>query len=159
MTSPDTAAVLASGVMAGRYGMSFAKKHIEQGDYEEAVAAATEDIEGGNQGPEPLLDRATAYELLERYGEAVTDLERAIELNQAEKEIDPFVLDDTYFSALLSAAKLDAQTDVKVAVARLDRYAKLVPDGSHLGESRDWQKRLRGEMPSLLDKTKDYEIA
>lgn len=141
--------------MAGRYGMSFAKSLIEKGDYEEAIAAATEDIEGGNRGAEPLFDRATACELAERFVDAVRDFEAAIETNRAEKELDPFVLDDAYFSALLAAARDEAARDVHAGVATLDRYAKTLPDGAHLADARDWQKRLRGEMPSLLDKTRD----
>lgn len=143
--------------MAGRYGMSFAKKHIEQGEYDEAIASATEEIEAGNTSPEPLFDRGTAYELLERYVEAVADFEKAIEKNRIEKELDPFVLDDAYFSATLAAARAEARSDLRRALARLDRYREIVPDGAHVVESRDWQKRLRGEMPSLLDKTKDLD--
>jgi tetratricopeptide (TPR) repeat protein len=139
--------------------MSFAKKHIEQGDYEEAIAAATEEIEGGNSGPEPLFDRGTAYELSERWAEAVADFEQAIEKNRAEKELDPFMLDDAYFSAALAAARAEATTNLPQALARLDRYRELWPEGAHLFESRDWQKRLRGELPSLLDKTKDIDSA
>jgi tetratricopeptide (TPR) repeat protein len=137
--------------------MSFAKKHIEEGDYEEALLAATTAIEGGDHGPEPLFDRGTANELLERYAEAVADFERAIEKNNAEKELDPFVLDDAYFSALLSAAQAEAKADLKKALARLDRYREVLPDGAHQTESRDWQKRLKGELPSLLDKTKSVD--
>lgn len=144
--------------MAGRYGMSFAKKHIEEGDYAAAIAAATEEIEGGNSGPEPLYDRATAYELSERWAEAVADLEQAIEKNRAEKELEPFMLDDAYFSAALAAARDEAKADLPKALRRLDRYRELWPDGAHLFESRDWQKRLRGELPSLLDKTKDIDV-
>ena len=145
--------------MAGRYGMSFAKKHIEEGDYEAAIAAATEAIEGGEGGPEPLFDRGTAYELAERYGEAVVDFEQAIERNGADKELDPFVLDDAYFSAALAAARAEAPTNLAGALARLDRYRAVMPAGSHVDESRDWQKRLRGEMPSLLDKTKSVDAS
>jgi tetratricopeptide (TPR) repeat protein len=141
--------------MAGRYGMSFAKDLIAQGDYEEAIAAATRAIEEGDDGPEPLFDRATANELAESYDAAVTDFEAAIAKNRAEKELDPFMLDDAYFSALLAAARHDAESDVGRGVTRLDRYAKTIPDGAHLKDVADWQKRLRGEMPSLLDKTKD----
>lgn len=140
--------------MAGRYGMSFAKKHIEQGEYEEAIASATDEIEGGNAAAEPLFDRATAYELCERYAEAVADYERAIERNRNDKELDPFVLDDAYFSAALAAARAEAMTKLQQALGRLDRYRELWPDGNHVAESRDWQRRLRGELPSLLDKTK-----
>jgi tetratricopeptide (TPR) repeat protein len=143
--------------MAGRYGMSFAKKHIEQGDYEEAIASATEEIEGGNMSPEPLFDRGTAYELTERFASAVEDFEQAIEKNKAEKEVDPFVLDDAYFSAALAAARAESTSDLRRALGRLDRYRELLPEGAHVAESRDWQKRLRGEMPSLLDKTKNLD--
>ncbi len=76
------------------------------------------------------------------------DFEAAIKKNQVVKELDPFSLDDAYFSALLGAAK--EAKDWKV----LDAYAALLPEGGHVSEARDWQKRLRGEMPSLLDKTK-----
>jgi tetratricopeptide (TPR) repeat protein len=141
--------------MAGRYGISFAKTLIEQGDYDEAVGAATKDIAEGNHGPEPLFDRATALELLERYAEAVTDFEAAIAQNRGDKELDPFVLDDAYFSALVAAAR--AEGDPSRGVAMLERYRSVSPDGGHLGEATDWQKRLRGEMPSLLDKTRDLD--
>jgi tetratricopeptide (TPR) repeat protein len=144
--------------MAGRYGMSFAKKHIEEGDYEEAVTSATEQIEGGDSGPEPLFDRGTAYDFLERYGDAVADFEQAIAKNSGtDKELDPFVLDDAYFSATLAAARLESKTDLGKALARLDRYRELLPEGAHVVESKDWQKRLRGELPSLLDKTKNVD--
>lgn len=141
--------------MAGRYGMSFAKDLIEQGDYEEAILAASRAIEEGDTGPEPLFDRATANELAEHYDAAVADFEAAIARNEAEKELDPFMLDDAYFSALLAAARHDAESDVGRGVTRLDRYAKTIPNGAHRNDVADWQKRLRGEMPSLLDKTKD----
>jgi len=137
--------------MAGRYGMSFAKELIEKGDYEEAVDAATKAIADGDAGPEPLFDRASALELLERYEEAVKDLEAAVTKNRAEKTLDPFVLDDVFFSTLLAAAR--EKNDAKM----LERYRELYPEGTHLAESRDWQKRIRGEMPSLLDKTKDID--
>src|SRR5690242_15079939 len=117
--------------MAGRYGMSFAKELIEKGDYEEAVDAATKAIDDGDKGPEPLFDRGTALDFLERHDEAVADLEKAIAQNRAEKELDPFQLDDTYFTALLSAAKQ------KNDATMLERYENVVPDGAHLGDARD----------------------
>ena len=143
--------------MAGRYGMSFAKSLIEKGDYEEAIEAATTAIEEGDEGPEPLFDRGTANELAEHFEAAVDDFEAAIVKNREVKEIDPFVLDDAYFAALLAGARAEAQADVSRGVTMLDRYAKNMPSGAHLSDSRDWQKRLRGEMPSLLDKTRDID--
>jgi tetratricopeptide (TPR) repeat protein len=137
--------------------MSFAKKFIEDGEYDEAIAAATKSIEDGDSGPEPLFDRATAYDLAERYLDAVTDFEAAIVKNGAEQEIDPFTIDDAYFSALLAAARKEAESDVGKGVALLQRYVQNAPKGEHLGDCRDWQKRLKGEMPSLLDKTKNID--
>jgi tetratricopeptide (TPR) repeat protein len=137
--------------------MSFAKKYIEEGDYEKAIAAATESITDGDAGPEPLFDRATAYDLAERYLEAVSDFESAITKNGAEQEIDPFTIDDAYFSALLSAARKEAERDVGKGVTLLQRYMQFAPKGEHLTECGDWQKRLRGELPSLLDKTKGVD--
>lgn len=142
--------------MAGRYGMSFAKSLIERGDYEEAIEAATREIDGGHRGPEPLFDRATAAELAERYAEAVADFERAIAVNTEAKELDPFVLDDAYFSALVAAARELAERDAREGAALLDRYRTTLPDGAHASDARDWQKRLLGQMPSLLDKTQDF---
>ena len=137
--------------------MSFAKKFIEDGDYDKAIEAATTSIADGDAGPEPLFDRATAYDLAERYLEAVSDFEAAIARNAAEQEIDPFTIDDAYFSALLAAARKEADRDVPKAVTLLQRYMQFAPNGEHVADCRDWQKRLRGELPSLLDKTKDLD--
>jgi hypothetical protein len=137
--------------------MSFAKKYIEDGDYEKAIAAATSSIKDGDLGPEPLFDRATAYDLAERHLDAVTDFEAAITKNGAEQEIDPFTIDDAYFSSLLSAARKEAERDVGKGIALLQRYLQFAPKGEHHAECADWQKRLRGELPSLLDKTKGVD--
>ena len=137
--------------------MSFAKKHIEDGEYDEAIAAATKSIEDGDAGPEPLFDRATALDLAERYVDAVTDFEAAITKNGAEQEIDPFTIDDAYFSALLSAARKEAEGNVAKGVVLLQRYMQFAPKGEHVADCTNWQKRLKGEMPSLLDKTKDVD--
>lgn len=137
--------------------MSFAKKHIEDGEYDEAIKAATQSIDDGDVGPEPLFDRATAYDLAERHMDAVADFEAAITKNDAEQEIDPFTVDDAYFSALLAAARKEAEKDVAKAVVLLQRYLQFAPKGEHTSDCHDWQKRLKGEMPSLLDKTKDVD--
>ena len=135
--------------------MSFAKKFIEEGDYDKAIDAATTSIADGDAGPEPLFDRATAYDLAERYLEAVADFEAAITKNGEEQEIDPFTIDDAYFSALLEASRKEAAKDVTKGVTLLQRYLQFAPEGQHVAECKDWQKRLKGELPSLLDKTKD----
>ena len=139
--------------MAGRYGMSFAKELIEDGQYEEAVEAATKAIDGGDAGPEPLFDRATALDLLERSEESLADFVRAIEVNLRVKELDAFALDDAFFGAAVECGK---RLGKDKGLLWLGRYRELLPTGAHAQESRDWEKRLRGELPSLLDKTKDF---
>ncbi len=143
--------------MGGRYGMSFAKGFIEKGAYPEAVASATSEIEAGAPGPEPWFDRGTALELLERWADAVSDFERAIALNEEAREMDPFALDDAYFSAALGAAQSERPSDLGRALTRLSRYRELCPEGEHVAESKDWERRLRGELPSLLDKTRSVD--
>jgi tetratricopeptide (TPR) repeat protein len=141
--------------MSGRYGMSFAAELMEKGKYEEALVAATHAMEVEKANPEPFADRAAAYDCLERYAEAVGDLEKALTLNATAKVIDQDNLDDAFFSALLGAAKIDAETSVDAAVALLARYRLVLPTGRHVQDSEDWGRRLRGELRSLLDKTRD----
>jgi tetratricopeptide (TPR) repeat protein len=148
--------VLGCAAMSGRYGMSFAAELLEQGKYEEAIEAATSAMKGDTANPEPLADRAAAYDGLERYAEAAGDFERALALNAAAPVIDQDNLDDAFFSALVGAAKADAETSVDAGVARLAHYARVMPRGRHVQDSQDWGKRLRGELKSLLDKRTDY---
>ena len=96
--------------MAGRYGMSFAAKMIQEGKYAEAIEEATRAVARDEEDPAPLVERASAYAWLERYPEAVKDLEAAIALDETAGVLETDVVDDAYFSALLGAAKLEART-------------------------------------------------
>jgi tetratricopeptide (TPR) repeat protein len=131
--------------MAGQYGMSFAAKLLEKGKYEEAIVEATRAIEREDDNPEHFVERATAAAFLERHAEAVSDLERALALDEEAGVLERDVVDDAYFSALLGAARALPVAD---GVARLDRYRQIFPSGRHLRDAADWQKRLRGELPS-----------
>ena len=53
--------------MAGRYGMSFAAKMIQEGKYAEAIEEATRAVARDDEDPAPLVERASAYAWLERY--------------------------------------------------------------------------------------------
>jgi tetratricopeptide (TPR) repeat protein len=129
--------------MAGRYGMSFAAKMIEQGKYAEAVEEATRAVARDEEDPAPLVERASAYAWLERYPEAVTDLEAAIALDETAGVLETDVVDDAYFSALLGAAKVEARTSLEAATATLARYRDLLPAGRHLADAAAWPDRLR----------------
>jgi tetratricopeptide (TPR) repeat protein len=134
--------------------MTFAKKHIEEGDFDEALRITTEEIDAGTASPETFVDRAMALELLERHADAAKDFERALELDRTAHELIVDDVDDAYFSALVSAAEKLATSSVPGAVALLDGYANFLPEGRHRVEAEEWKKRVRGELKTLLDKTK-----
>jgi tetratricopeptide (TPR) repeat protein len=129
--------------MAGRYGMSFASKMIEQGKYAEAIEEATRAVARDEEDPAPLVERASAYAWLERYPEAVKDLEAAIALDESAGVLELDVVDDAYFSALLGAAKAEARTSLQAAGQTLARYATVLPGGRHLADAAAWPDRLR----------------
>jgi tetratricopeptide (TPR) repeat protein len=129
--------------MAGRYGMSFAAKMIEQGKYVEAIEEADRAVQRDEEDPAPLVERASAYAWLERYPEAVRDLEAALALDQTAGVLEIDVVDDAYFSALLGAAKVEAKTSPEAADKTLARYATVLPAGRHLADAAAWPSRLR----------------
>jgi tetratricopeptide (TPR) repeat protein len=129
--------------MAGRYGMSFAAKMIEQGQYPEAIEEATRAAARDDEDPTPLVERASAYAWLEQYPEAVRDLEAALALDQTASVLEIDVVDDAYFSALLGVAKVEAQTSIETATGTLARYRTVLPGGRHLEDATAWPDRLR----------------
>ncbi len=112
--------------MAGRYGMTFAAKLIQEGKYAEAVEEASRAVARDDEDPAALVDRASAYAWLERYPDAVRDLEAALALDQTAGVLELDVVDDAYFSALLGAAKAEARTSIEAA----DAHAGALQDRS-----------------------------
>lgn len=129
--------------MAGRYGKSFAAKLTEQGKYAEAIEEATRAAARDDEDPTPLFERAAAFAWLEQYPEAVRDLEAAMLLDQTAGVLEIDVVDDAYFSALLGAAKAEAQASMEAAVKTLARYRTVLPAGRHLADADAWPDRLR----------------
>src|SRR4029079_3597835 len=86
---------------------------------------------------------ANAYAWLERYPEAVTDLEAALALDETAGVLETDVVDDAYFSALLGAAKAEARTSMEAAERTLARYKTVLPGGRHLKDAAEWPDRLR----------------
>jgi tetratricopeptide (TPR) repeat protein len=130
--------------MAGRYGMSFAAKLIQEGKYAEALEEASRAVARDDEDPAALVDRANAYAWLERYPEAVQDLEAALALDETAGVLETDVVDDAYFSALLGAAKAEARTSMEAAERTLSRYKTVLPGGRHLEDAAQWPDRLRG---------------
>jgi tetratricopeptide (TPR) repeat protein len=124
--------------------MTFAAKLIEEGKYDEAIAEATKLAEKVPADPLPMIDRAGAYELLERFPEAVADYEKAFALDAEAGVLETESVDDGYFNALICAAKAECKTNKASGVKWLDRYKTTVPDGQHHGDVIEWRKRLLG---------------
>jgi tetratricopeptide (TPR) repeat protein len=141
--------------VSGSYGRSFASKLIQDGKYAEAVEAATKAIAAEEEDPEHRLDRATALVELSRPAEALADFESALALDEAANVLETDFVDDAYFSALLEVARAEAVTD---GVARLAHYLEVLPDGRHKKDVTDWQKRLRGELPSEFVKRRVEDV-
>ena len=139
--------------MSGRYGRAFVAELVQEGRYDEAVEAATADIDEGRATAETWAERATARELLEEFPAALDDFERAIALNREKRAVDPEDLDDRYFSALVAAATEASARSKDDAVATLARYDRTIPGGRHAKDAITWRARFRGEIQSLLDKT------
>jgi tetratricopeptide (TPR) repeat protein len=136
------------------YGQSKAAAFLAHEEYDAAIAAATEAITAEPADSEHWNDRANAYAAVERYADAVKDFEEAKKRDARLQVLDDDLLDDAYFSALLGAAR--AEKDVAAGCAWLQRYATLFPEGRHVQDADDWQKRLRGELKSHFVKER-YE--
>jgi tetratricopeptide (TPR) repeat protein len=136
--------------MAGSYGVSFASKAITAGNFPEAIAQATTAIGRDETDPEAWFERATAYAWMDRNLEAVSDFERAIELDAEAGVLETDAVDDAFFSALLGAAQKEAA--IVDGINHLERYAAVLPTGRHLQDAVDWARRLRGELKSTFIK-------
>ena len=114
-------------------------------------------IDGWRAGPEPLFDRATAYELAERYarGGAPTSRRRSRRTARSRRSIRSRI-DDAYFSALLAAARKEAERDVAQGRrASPALHAVCTQRRARRASARTGRSACKGELPSLLDKTKD----
>jgi tetratricopeptide (TPR) repeat protein len=136
--------------MGHQYGMSRASVFNEAGEFEAALEASTQEIARESDNAEHYWDRASALSSLERYDEAIAEFERARKVDAKSQVLDDDMLDDAYFSALLGAARQEA--DVERGCAKLERYATVYPAGRHVEDASDWQKRLRGELKSTFVK-------
>ena len=134
--------------MGGRYGMTQAAKLIAAGSYEAAIVEATRLHARNGEDPDPLIERAEAHSLLGHYSDAVSDLEAAIRVGEEAGVLEVDSVDDAYFSALLGAAKKQAEGDVEGGVKQLARYEEVIPSGRHLKDAKEWVQRLRGELKS-----------
>ncbi len=135
-----------------QYGKTFAAELNEHGEFDKAAAAATDAMTREPDSPDHYFDRGTACAALERYADAVADFARAHELDREAQVLDDDILDDSYFSALLGAARAEP---VEAGTRRLGEYAAVFPSGRHRRDAEDWVRRLRGELKTEFVKRRD----
>lgn len=135
-----------------QYGKTFASQLNEHGDFDKAAQAATDALAREPENPEHFFDRATAFANLERHADALADFLRAREHDREAQVLDDDILDDSYFSALLAAARAEP---VDAGVKRLAGYASDFPQGRHRRDAEEWSRRLRGELKTEFVKRRD----
>lgn len=139
--------------MADNYGVTFAQKLLQRGDYEQAVAAAEQHAAQDPQNPEPFHDRARALAALLRFEAAVADYARAVELDRTEAVLPDWEVDDGLFSTVVAWGQ--ALSDVDAKLRALGRYKEILPQGSHRAEAEEWSLRFRGLLPTTFIKPRD----
>ena len=139
--------------MADNYGVTFAHRLIQQGEYEQALTAADKHEAQDGQNPEPHHDRARALALLGRHEEAVAAYARAIELDRTEQMLPDWEVDDGLFSTVVAWGQ--ALSGEAARLAALGRYQALLPAGQHLKEAQEWALRFRGLLPTTFVKPRD----
>ena len=125
------------------YGSLFSSKMIGEGRFEEAVQAAAGEIEAQPSDPEAYFNRAQALAGLERFAEAIPDYERALSLDPRESSLDPEIVDDELFFALRSLAST-RKADPTAAIAIIERYRAILPQGRHLDDIAKWTDSFNG---------------
>ena len=151
--------------MADNYGVTFAQKLIQQGNYEEAILAANKHLVQDPASPEPYHDRARALAGLGRFEEAVADYAQAIQARQSgadaegqrdetEHVLQDWEVDDGLFSLLVAWAQSlgEAGKASAAQVAIMERYAQLLPSGQHRADAADWILRFKGLLKSTFVK-------
>lgn len=140
--------------MSDNYGVTFAQKLIQRGEYEQAIVAADKHAAQDPENPEPYHDRARARAELGRYEEAFADYRRAIQLDQTEHVLQDWEVDDGLFSMLIAwAQSLGSSVQAQSAqVQVMERYLQLLPNGQHKTETGEWILRFRGLLKSTFVK-------
>ncbi len=125
------------------YGALFSTKLVADGKYDEAVARASQEISADPSEPEARFNRAQALVGLGRLEEAIADYAHALSLDCSESSLDPAQVDDELFDTLRTLA-VAQKADRPLAIASLERYRALVPDGRHLGDIQKWVNHVNG---------------
>jgi tetratricopeptide (TPR) repeat protein len=125
------------------YGALASTELVAECKFEEALTQATQEIAAHPGDPEAYFNRGQALAALGRYEEAVADYQRALGLDASASGLDPEAADDELFFALRNIA-LGAKDRPADALAILERYRSVLPEGRHIADLKTWADHING---------------
>jgi tetratricopeptide (TPR) repeat protein len=125
------------------YGALASTELVAECKFEEALAQAAKEIAAQPDDPEAYFNRGQALTGLGRYPEAATDYERALSLDASASGLDPEAADDELFFALRNMA-LALKDRPAEALAVLERYRRVLPEGRHVEDIKKWADHING---------------
>ncbi len=132
-------------VSAMTYGALFSTRLVAEGDFHGALAKAAQEIAADPDDPEAHFNQGQAHAGLGQYDESVAAYSRALAMDAGQSALDPAVVDDELFDVLRTWSLALAQTaDRATAIATLERYRSLVPDGRHVDDVAKWTAHING---------------
>jgi tetratricopeptide (TPR) repeat protein len=125
------------------YGALASTELVAECKFEEALAQADKEIAAQPSEPEAYFNRGQALSGLARFAEAASDYERALSLDASASGLDPDAADDELFFALRNLA-LTLKEQPAEAVATLERYRRVLPEGRHVDDIPKWVNHING---------------
>lgn len=127
------------------YGVLASAKLVAESRFDEAIIQATQEIAALPDEPEPYFTRAQSLAALGRFTDALPDYEAALALDASGSAMDPEAVDDELFFALRSiAVQHKEQGRQDEALATLERYREILPEGRHLADLATWTDHVKG---------------
>ena len=150
---PPQQGALYIDAMSDSYGVTFAQKFLQHGEYEQALTAAQQHAQREPDNPEPHHDLAKALTGLTRYAEAVAAYQEALRIDKEAQILSDWEIDDGLFSLTVAWAQTEKDQAEQLRILRL--YATTIPGGRHLKEAEEWALRVRGLLKTTFVKPRD----
>jgi len=125
------------------YGALASTELVAECNFEEALTQATKEIAAQPDDPEAYFNRGQALAGLARFAEAAAEYERALSLDASASGMDPEAADDELFFALRNMA-MAAKERPAEALAALERYRRVLPQGRHVEDIGKWADHING---------------